>query len=1054
MTFGGWTGSGLGVLLLLLLPASALQRWRAGARMGARANRDPRRASVQLGGLRALEGFLAAHDADAQLLPRSDERCSAATGVKTLLFACQSPDGHALAVLAETDRVDESRLAATLGVASVRLAPRTRAEELTGFAMGTLPPVGAHCDVPTVVDSRLAACTTPLVAGGGCKGQRLLLDAAELRRLVALRDARALVGAIAIAPPGAAGARAPGGAASTSPAHAQSGAEPRALSSDLPRPTSEARGVCELPAIDVDGSRVHVWGVIAAKRPMARTLCFVTVLPHPQLLPPEMPPRPGWDAPRALWRPVGAGLGRTPPSIGVQLVLGRALEAQVGKEKLAKLIRQLKVGNELAVVAAPAIAAAAWNAATLDGAPGTATASRLGVLARVRRSVGTWFTRRRARAHLRRSILGARQIDLKVLQVLRIGKGDLFSDGAAGGQQLAAPAGGASAGARASQTSRPAQASEADGAAWLTLPASTPVLLANDERSAAAAARMLGAIVDDAEAAAAAEVATGEAIDMEVQSTSGKEEPSLAGASRRTSPRRAAQPLLGIDVEWKPEKRVGKDADGSGGTRERNLPALLQLATRETVLLLDLLALCKAQAQLPADSGGDGSRAVLPADLSAALARAFGCSGLVKLSIGSGSDFARLRDGYPREPSFQVPYSCDASTFERSYVDIAEMACDLRSGGVPVDGGRAQLQGLAKLSKGILGVPLDKRLQCSPWGDRPLTPRMLEYAALDAHVLTSLYDRLLESEVSGRYVRRARAAAAGEPLLDTAPAAGSSLEGEQGEERAAKPAARARTTPATGNDGMAEIRTTDLVVGPALATLMGTWLGSRVPRTGPAGSMHAKDAALLLAAFPALPAPAAEPTRTAWAPPFDAVRAYDRRAGLVEVGDALVVFVSFQWSRKYPNSLQWARPGAEAPGQQREPGAREAQLELSWWLPSHVGEGHPMYAKLLGQRDADSAPAAPARLLFARVGKGPFTFCGRITFARHLDEESAGLPGAGIAWTLLDAPSLVAASGADGGAFAKIMRLALKPSVAAAVVEDQSSAAAPDPEPSESSVSA
>jgi ribonuclease D len=50
--------------------------------------------------------------------------------------------------------------------------------------------------------------------------------------------------------------------------------------------------------------------------------------------------------------------------------------------------------------------------------------------------------------------------------------------------------------------------------------------------------------------------------------------------------------------------------------------------------------------------------------------------------------------------------------------------------------------GLAALLQEQLGVILDKRMQRTDWGHRPLTPAQLTYARLDAHYLLPLRDRL------------------------------------------------------------------------------------------------------------------------------------------------------------------------------------------------------------------------------------------------------------------------------------------------------------------------
>ena len=51
--------------------------------------------------------------------------------------------------------------------------------------------------------------------------------------------------------------------------------------------------------------------------------------------------------------------------------------------------------------------------------------------------------------------------------------------------------------------------------------------------------------------------------------------------------------------------------------------------------------------------------------------------------------------------------------------------------------------GLSGVVEAQLGVCLDKSLQCSSWGSRPLSPEQLQYAALDAAVLLMLLNNVI-----------------------------------------------------------------------------------------------------------------------------------------------------------------------------------------------------------------------------------------------------------------------------------------------------------------------
>jgi hypothetical protein len=51
---------------------------------------------------------------------------------------------------------------------------------------------------------------------------------------------------------------------------------------------------------------------------------------------------------------------------------------------------------------------------------------------------------------------------------------------------------------------------------------------------------------------------------------------------------------------------------------------------------------------------------------------------------------------------------------------------------------RKHLVGLSHLTAAVLGKPLDKATRMSDWSKRPLTPRQVTYAALDAWVLVEV----------------------------------------------------------------------------------------------------------------------------------------------------------------------------------------------------------------------------------------------------------------------------------------------------------------------------
>lgn len=76
--------------------------------------------------------------------------------VKSLVFLRdERPDQPVLALVAGCDRLDESKLAATCGVATVGRADADLVRAATGYPIGGVPPFGHPRPLPTFVDHRL-----------------------------------------------------------------------------------------------------------------------------------------------------------------------------------------------------------------------------------------------------------------------------------------------------------------------------------------------------------------------------------------------------------------------------------------------------------------------------------------------------------------------------------------------------------------------------------------------------------------------------------------------------------------------------------------------------------------------------------------------------------------------------------------------------------------------------------------------------------------------------------------------------------------------------------
>jgi len=171
-------------------------------------------------------------------------------------------------------------------------------------------------------------------------------------------------------------------------------------------------------------------------------------------------------------------------------------------------------------------------------------------------------------------------------------------------------------------------------------------------------------------------------------------------------------PILGFDTEWRPTYQKGKQAQ----------LALIQLATHDSIFLLDVLALrCCLSAS---DWLSLGSQVFMNADV-------------IKVGFECANDFSCLVElGILEEGcvplnliDMKVEQLLVRHVLQRDYLDT---------------GDKSLKKGLSRLSKVCTGKVLDKArsVTMSNWEQRPLSSRQLHYAAVDAYILVLIYGHL------------------------------------------------------------------------------------------------------------------------------------------------------------------------------------------------------------------------------------------------------------------------------------------------------------------------
>ncbi|HEX9438012.1 MAG TPA: YbaK/EbsC family protein [Candidatus Limnocylindria bacterium] len=112
--------------------------------------------------------------------------CEVAQIVKSLVFLAA---GDPVVVLVTgSDRVDESKLAAVLGVYSARRATANEVRATTGFVVGGVPPFGHRVPLPVVVDDALLGHEV-VWAAAGLPDAVFPISPADLVRLSAATEA-------------------------------------------------------------------------------------------------------------------------------------------------------------------------------------------------------------------------------------------------------------------------------------------------------------------------------------------------------------------------------------------------------------------------------------------------------------------------------------------------------------------------------------------------------------------------------------------------------------------------------------------------------------------------------------------------------------------------------------------------------------------------------------------------------------------------------------------------------------------------------------------------
>ena len=172
----------------------------------------------------------------------------------------------------------------------------------------------------------------------------------------------------------------------------------------------------------------------------------------------------------------------------------------------------------------------------------------------------------------------------------------------------------------------------------------------------------------------------------------------------------SAAAVVALDCEWKPSGMYDRSDDSAGKKGVDNPVAVLQVATRRGLVIIDMQTLA-----------GDSSDASDRATLNSCLTRIMANSKIMKLGFEVGQDLRKLMTSFPAlDGLHDVSNVMDIKRLGQVIMRIQAPSKTMPPAAVPPPA-PTTVSSLTNLCRRLLGKGLNKSQQCSPWHVRPLT---------------------------------------------------------------------------------------------------------------------------------------------------------------------------------------------------------------------------------------------------------------------------------------------------------------------------------------------